>query len=564
MKKIIIAFFLLSNGIVDAQVLSTTPLTSGNLLVTRFDVSNTTAQKYTVVEINKTTKSVVQSFDLPYTSSGGAIPITTLGTTSTDCQLTLSEDGKYVTMVGYKQDAGGTTANSTSTIAKVVGRLSSNTFYKAFELPDSSSSQVLTGSSDPYNGAIIRSAYSLDGTQFYLAGGSTSSSTAVQGGIWYFTDWNQNNPVQINALPNTRAVRVNNNVMYYGAQDVSTGTPSVTLITQGFYKFNAPTPITTPLTLATDTTRVLTPRSAALVSFYFTPDGNTLYIFNQGTGTTTKGIEKWQFAAGTWTWKYSLFSATSSPRAFAPDFSNIASNGTVDFYVLFATKIEKWTDNILNTTSPSPVTATTIYTETGTNLNLRGISFAPTNSTIINLPLQLGNLNAMKTNAGNVLGWSVIDESNEVNEYEIEKSSNGYQFQSAAIIKAKHTGNSLTQYNFTDNTITASKMYYRVMLKYIDGRKTYSNIATIANKEDDNITIINPAKNYISIGFKDYFSGTVELLNSAGNKILSTKVNQATGWYNMPIPSIITKGMYVVKLTNNNQTNISKQVIINQ
>jgi hypothetical protein len=554
MKKILIAFAVFINLNCFAQVLSSTPFTSGNLLVTRFDLTNTTAaQKINFVEINKSTGAVVQNFSLPSTNSGGATPLTTVGTLSTDCQLTLSENGQYVTFVGYNQNEGGTTSNTTNSIGRVVGRLSSNTYYKAFQLPDSSTTQVLTGSSDPYNGSNIRSAYSLDGNQFYLAGGSTSSLTSLQGGLWYFTDWNQNNPVQIHKMANLRAVRVKNNVLYFGAQDV-------TPLAQGFYKLNTAMPITATVP-DNDTTRLFTPRSTAFVSFFFAPDGNTLYILNQGTGATTKGVEKWQLVSGTWTWRYSLFSATASPRSFVIDFNNNPSNA--DIYVLFATTIEKWTDVIANTVNPSPVTATPIYTEITANTALRGITFSPTSSAIT-MPIKLGNLNAMKTNAGIVLGWNVTDESNEVNQYEIQKSTDGISFQSSSSIKAKHNGTSLTQYNFTDNSLSSSKLYYRVVLQYTDGRKTYSNIVSITNKNDNNITVINPAKDFITIGFKENFSGSIDVMSPSGNKILSTQIKQQIGWYNMPLP-VLQTGMYVVRLNDNaNQTSTTKQVYIAQ
>ncbi len=562
MKKILIAIaVLVGTSSAFAQVLSSTPFTSGNLLVTKFDLTNTTtAQKINFVEINKSTGAVVQNFNLPSTNTGGAIPLTTVGTTSTDCQLTLSENGQYVTFVGYNQNEGGTTSNTTASIAKVVGRLSSNTYYKAYELPDSSSTQVLTGSSDPYNGANIRSAYSLDGTQFYLAGGSTSSSTATQGGIWYFTDWNQNNAVQIHKTPNSRAVRAKNNVLYFGGQNIAAVAGSDPGLLVGLYKLNTAMPVVATVP-NNDTVKVLTPRSTNFISFFFAPDGNTLYIFNQGTGATTKGVEKWQLVSGTWTWRYSLFSASASPRSFVIDFNNNPSNA--DIYVLFATSIEKWTDVIANTTNPSPVTATPIYTETTANTALRGITFTPTSSAIT-MPIKLGNLNAMKNTAGIVLGWNVTDESNEVNQYEIQKSTDGTQFQSAGIIKAKHNGTSLTQYNFTDNSLSSSKLYYRVVLQYADGRKTYSNVVTITSKKEDNITVINPAKDFITIGFKENFSGSIDVISPSGNKILSTQIKQQIGWYNMPLP-VLPTGMYVVRLNDNaNQTSTTKQIYIAQ
>jgi len=180
------------------------------------------------------------------------------------------------------------------------------------------------------------------------------------------------------------------------------------------------------------------------------------------------------------------------------------------------------------------------------------------------MPIKLGNLNAMKTTAGIVLGWNVTDESNEVNQYEIQKSTDGTQFQSAGIIKAKHNGTSLTQYNFTDNSLSSSKLYYRVVLQYADGRKTYSNVVTITSKKEDNITVINPAKDFITIGFKENFSGSIDVMSPSGNKILSTQIKQQIGWYNMPLP-VLPTGMYVVRLNDNaNQTSTTKQIYIAQ
>ena len=151
-----------------------------------------------------------------------------------------------------------------------------------------------------------------------------------------------------------------------------------------------------------------------------------------------------------------------------------------------------------------------------------------------------------------------------MNQYEIQKSTDGTQFQSAGIIKAKHNGTSLTQYNFTDNSLSSSKLYYRVVLQYADGRKTYSNVVTITSKKEDNITVINPAKDFITIGFKENFSGSIDVISPSGNKILSTQIKQQIGWYNMPLP-VLPTGMYVVRLNDNaNQTSTTKQIYIAQ
>mgnify|MGYP000323999087 CR=1 FL=1 len=71
MKKILIAIaVLVGTSSAFAQVLSSTPFTSGNLLVTKFDLTNTTAaQKINFVEINKSTGAVVQNFNLPSTNT---------------------------------------------------------------------------------------------------------------------------------------------------------------------------------------------------------------------------------------------------------------------------------------------------------------------------------------------------------------------------------------------------------------------------------------------------------------------------------------------------------------
>lgn len=128
------------------------------------------------------TGGLVQSVAMP--SSGTASGVQTLvsSTSTTEGNISLSGDGNYVVISGYRRDAGGTTAPNSDTSAatpRVVGRVAMNGTF-----------DTSTALTDAFSAGNFRSIGSDDGTHFWIGGSSgvryvasvgATTSTAVNG-----------------------------------------------------------------------------------------------------------------------------------------------------------------------------------------------------------------------------------------------------------------------------------------------------------------------------------------------------------------------------------------------
>ena len=139
-------------------------------------------------------------------------------------------------------------------------------------------------------------------------------------------------------------------------------------------------------------------------------------------------------------------------------------------------------------------------------------------STSALLPLELLDFQGKNTNLHeNTLYWTTAQERN-VSHFEIEKSTNGVDFQYLNEQKATNRTEN-NNYVFTDKTPT-NKQYYRLKMLDFDGSFTYSKIIFIENKTKNNeISIFpNPTNSIIHIQ-ADIVSQTVRVFDSTGRLV---------------------------------------------
>jgi hypothetical protein len=154
------------------------------------------------------------------------------------------------------------------------------------------------------------------------------------------------------------------------------------------------------------------------------------------------------------------------------------------------------------------------------------------------LPLKLINYNAQLVNNTVVNKWITTNEQN-VNRYEVERSSTGYSFAYVGDVKAAN--NIANNYTFTDVAPLPDISYYRLKMIDNNGLFSYSNVVKISR--DNNTPKINawpnPATNYLTIysptteKFVAYDIGGKQVHNGifiAGNNTLYVK-NWAAGVY---------------------------------
>jgi 1,4-alpha-glucan branching enzyme len=104
------------------------------------------------------------------------------------------------------------------------------------------------------------------------------------------------------------------------------------------------------------------------------------------------------------------------------------------------------------------------------------------------LPVAFISFNGKNNRSNNVLSWNIENENN-LNYYELQRSSDGQNF--AAIAQIKATGN--TNYSYADNIVSAASLYY-YRLKSVDndGNFKYSPVVKIRIQANGKFASVNP------------------------------------------------------------------------
>ena len=177
------------------------------------------------------------------------------------------------------------------------------------------------------------------------------------------------------------------------------------------------------------------------------------------------------------------------------------------------------------------------------------------------LPVELLEFNAIKKNEKDVIiYWSTASEINS-DYYIVQKTKDLKTWENLAKISAQ--GNSLNEitYETTDNNPYNGDSYYRLKQTDLNGDYQYSNIVKVNFKTLGYTVFPNPTSDVINIVLDNNEDFELELVNSIGQKIntdyLMTKF---TNKANINVKEL-AKGIYYLKLKQNNITKTSKIII---
>jgi hypothetical protein len=281
-------------------------ITAGDLVIYRVgtgaaSLSNAATSVY--LDEYTTTGTLVQSIAMP-TSVGSVNMLTASGTATSEGQLTLSADGKYVVLTGYNAAAGtaGIAATTSASVARTVGLVN-----------------VSTGAADTstalnaFSGNNIRSAVSSNGTDIWVAGATT--------GIGYTTKGSTTMTTVSSTVTNNRQLEIFNGQLY--ASDAS-GTPRLTTVGTGLPTTTGQVMTNLPGILNAAPTN--SPYSFFMADLSASVAGlDTLFLADDASG-----ISKYSLNNGTWTLKGTVGGAADAYRGL----TGSVINGNVQ---LFAT-----------------------------------------------------------------------------------------------------------------------------------------------------------------------------------------------------------------------------------
>jgi PEP-CTERM motif-containing protein len=330
--------------------------TPNNLVVVRLEGTNTvsTAEAVSLNEYNVggANAALVQSLPVPST---GSAALTMPGVNNHDGLLNRSVDGRYLTLTGYRADAGSTdpSVKSAASTPRVIGRVGAG-----------GSVDTSTALADSYDLTTVRGAASIDGSSFWVAGDNAGGGTPT-GGLRYVaslgastsTDLSQ---VQVLGGPktpdNVRSVGIFGGQLYDSSGSSSSIGKAVLQVGSGL-------PTSGSQTLTT-----LTTDGQSTNAFFFAdlspavPGLDTLY-------TSTSVLRKYSLVGGAW---------VANGGAIGSGFEALtaAVNGTnVTVYATNGLTVQRLVDtNGYNANLGGSLA--TILTA-GANESFRGLSFAP-------------------------------------------------------------------------------------------------------------------------------------------------------------------------------------------
>lgn len=183
-------------------------------------------------------------------------------------------------------------------------------------------------------------------------------------------------------------------------------------------------------------------------------------------------------------------------------------------------------------------------------------SFSPfgvsQNSTI--LPLKFGNIKLSQKNNDLEVDWTSLNEVN-VDHYEIEKSSNGQQFNSTIDVKAV-ANNSSQSYSWLDRAPINGTSFYRIKAVDMDGKYIYSAIMKIALgqfKKDISIYPNPVIHDHFAVEVGNIEAGRYQftIYDVKGRQLFNQTFNHTGGIFSQTIelPSTIGRGLYSLKLS---------------
>ncbi len=177
------------------------------------------------------------------------------------------------------------------------------------------------------------------------------------------------------------------------------------------------------------------------------------------------------------------------------------------------------------------------------------------------LPLKFASFTGKALTGNNQLEWRTLYEYQSTG-FELEKSVEGINFNSATTISSKGNTSVGHTYTYTDNA-PYIKTYYR--LKFVNelGQTQYSNIIELDQLASKMITVLpNPFTNKITVKYNEAVTGTIvyKLIDSKGSEVLTVQHNlQNQLLDNILQVQHLPKGMYTLVILKDGKT-ISKQI----
>ncbi|HEX3772150.1 MAG TPA: hypothetical protein VHV30_14840 [Polyangiaceae bacterium] len=258
-----------------------------------------------VDEFDPTTGALVKSTEMPTAASGANHRLFASGTATSEGLLTTSADGRFVILTGYDAAipvSGGIASSANPGVPRVVGRLdAAGNVDTSTALTDIASKNNIRGATSS-NGVDLWATSSNDGLHYASLGSTTSVELST-------------------TVTNLRGVGIFGSQLY--VSDSSGSAVRLGTVGAGLPKTSGQTTTNLPGF----------PLTGSPYGFFFadldgTPGVDTVYVADDGAGTTSGGLFKFALVAGTWTAEGSIGATADAYRGV----TGVVNGTTVTLY----------------------------------------------------------------------------------------------------------------------------------------------------------------------------------------------------------------------------------------
>jgi hypothetical protein len=224
-------------------------------------------------------------------------------------------------------------------------------------------------------------------------------------------------------------------------------------------------------------------------------------------------------------------------------------------------------DKFLNTQTPISLSSTTVIPFTVTTDAASSVAdrFTIVFSPASTLPVTMSTVKAYQKASGIQVEWSSVTENN-IDRYEVEKSTNGQQFIKVGTVASTGNGSSLNSYTWFDASPNAGSNYYRIRSVSKAGSAEFTSIVRVAlTNNAENISVYpNPVKgNVVGLQLNNLAKGnyTITITNQLGQPVYSKTIEHQGGSASQTLQTeTMAAGIYQVKLAGE-RTNIATKLI---
>ena len=172
------------------------------------------------------------------------------------------------------------------------------------------------------------------------------------------------------------------------------------------------------------------------------------------------------------------------------------------------------------------------------------------------LPITLIDFTGTGNGSKNFLNWTTAVEINNAY-FEIQKSNDNTNFETIGKINGNGNSNTIHSYNYTDNNVTGTITYYRLVQYDYDGHSTTSPIISINSNSNAGISVApNPSHDAFNVMLSDITTADLTVLDILGRIVSTTHITQGTN--TVTFGSDLQNGTYVLQVKTDNQVFIQR------